>query len=151
MIHSSEKEIGLSSGNRSFIVGMVFVALFLFGPVEPYGFLVRIAYLIIFPSLVWLILYFWGRKWGMDKLSNDRLWRALIAIVAGVLLVQAYFSFNAKYHSECAQRIQTRDGSECVGDYVTVKGPNIEGGFLEIIFAGFAIWLAVSKRSERED
>ena len=54
----------------------------------------------------------------------------------------------AKYHTECDQYIQTRDGQECVGDYITVKGPDKEGAFMGIMFAGLFMWYAVSKRKD---
>lgn len=140
-------EVGLSDGNRNLIVILVVILLLIFGPIEPYGMVFRSVYLIIIPALIWLVLRYWGKKWGMDELTNDHLNRAIFALVAGMLLAGAYFSLTIKTHLECEQ--YTRDG-ECVGDYVKVKGPDKSRVIISIIFASTAFWLAISKRIEKE-
>jgi len=144
------KKIGLSKENINFIVILITVLLLLFGPIQPYGMIIRITYLIIIPIIIWYSLKYFGSSWNMDKISNDRLNRTLAAIVAGMLLVSAYSSYTTKYHTECDQYIQTRDGRECVGDYVTVKGADKSGMIMKLIFAGFAIWFSVAKKPEED-
>lgn len=147
-MNQHKNEGGLSDGNISYIVGVIFVTLMLYGPIFNNSLLLRIAYLIIVPVAVWSGLRHWGKKWNMDKVDNDRLSRAISGLLGGVLIVLAVLSLSQKYHSECTEEVQTRDGTECVGDYVTVKGSNKGGAFIEFIFAGFALWHALAKRSE---
>jgi hypothetical protein len=144
----AQEKFGLNSENRNFLTGLIFVLLLLFGPVDPYGIAIRFGYLIFIPVLVFSLLKHFGGSWKMDKVSNDYLNRAIFACIAGALLVSVYLSMTTKYHTECDKYVQTRDGQECVGDYVTVKGPDKGVAFIEVIFAGFAIWYAIAKRKE---
>ncbi len=146
----SDKRTGLNRGNRNLIVATVTISLLIFGPIEPCGIFVRCAYLVIIPALFWIGLRYWGSNWRMDKLSNDRLFRAIMGTIVGALLVGASFSYMLKYHTECDKYIQTRDGQECVGDYIVVKGSDRTGALMQVVFAGIAIWLAVAKRSEKD-
>lgn len=149
MKYFQNSDSGLSDRNQKFIVILVAVILLVFGPIEPFGLVIRFAYLIIIPALIWLALRHWGKNWKMDWSSNDRLNRTLVAVIAGALLVGAYLSYTASYHAECNQYARTPEGgSECVGDYVTVKGPDKFKALVEVVFAGMAIWYAVSKRPE---
>lgn len=145
-----KNESGLSDGNISYIVIIIFVVLVLYGPFLFDSLLFRLGYLILVPLVLWYGLRFFGKKWDLDKIDNDRISRAISGLLAGVLVVLAILSLSQKYHSECTQEVQTRDGTECVGDYVTVKGPDKGGAFIELLFAGLAIWHAVSKRSENK-
>jgi len=143
-----EKEIrGLSDNNIKLIVGLIFVCLLLFGSME-LGLIFRIAYLIIIPIVAWLVLRYLGKRWDLGILENDRLNRAIFACIAGVLLVGAYLSYNSKYHTECTQTVQTRDGQECVGDYIAVKGSDKSGALIQIMLSGGALWWAVSKKRD---
>jgi len=146
-----KNEAGLSRENRNFLVGLVFALLLIFGPVEPYGMIIRSIYLIIIPISVYFFLKYFGKKWTMDKISNDYLNRTIVACIAGALLVGAYLSMTANYHTECDQYVRTRDGGECVGDYITVKGSDKSAAFMQVIFAGFAIWYASAKRKESDE
>lgn len=139
-----KEKVGLSRENRNFLVGLVFALLLIFGPVEPYGMLVRIVYLITIPVLVYFFLKSFGKKWAIDES------RAVVACIAGALLVGAYLSLTANYHTKCDQYVQTRDGQECVGDYVTVKGPDKSGAFMQLVFAGFAIWYAIKRKEDND-
>lgn len=140
---STKEKIGLKSKNRNLITCSVFVVLFLFGQLDLY--VIFISVLIIF-----LILKYFGKCWKMDNLQNDYLNRAIFACIAGALLVSVYLSITTKYHTECDQYIQTRDGRECVGDYIIVRGPDKEGAFIKVIFASIAMWYAVSKRNKSD-
>lgn len=147
----NKAEKGLSNGNISYITGIVFAVLLLYGPFLFDSLLFRLGYLILVPLALWYGLRFFGKKWDLDKIDNDRISRAISGLLAGVLVVLAVLSLNQRYHSECTQEVQTRDGSECVGDYVTVKGPDKGGAFIELLFAGFAIWHAVAKRPKNQE
>jgi hypothetical protein len=139
---------GLSSSNRTAIVVIFTLLLLLWGPVEPDGLFIRLAYLVALPILLWLGLRYWGSKWAIDAQSNEYLWRAMAAAVAGAFLVGAYLYYTASYHSECTQEIRTRDGYECVGDYVKKKGPAKDHAFTMVLLAGFSGWIAISKRRD---
>ncbi len=145
-MQDQDKELGLSSNNRNLLVVLFATFLLIWGPIEPYGLVVRFAYLLMLPTLLWLGLSYFGRKWKVDQESNDRLTRAVAGIIAGVFFVGAYFAFTAKYHQECTQTVRTSDGTECVGDYMGVKGPDIAEAVLLITFGAVATWYAVSKR-----
>ncbi len=139
---------GLNSNNRNLLVGLLFVVLLIWGPIEPYGMVVRIAYLIALPALLWLGLGYFGSKWKGDELANDRLARGIAGIIAGAFFIGAYLSFTAPYHTECTQSVQTRDGTECVGDYVTAKGRDVSGAFIQVVFGALATWYAISKHED---
>lgn len=150
-MNDTKKEIGLSKENRNFLVSLVFALLLLFGPIDPYGIVIRTIYLIAIPILLYFFLKIFGERWQIDEVSNDYINRTIVSYIAGALLVGAYLSMTAKYHTECNQYVQTRDGQECVGDYVTVKGSDKSGAFIQIILASFAIWYAVTKRQEETE
>ncbi|MBU6500362.1 MAG: hypothetical protein KGJ89_00840 [Patescibacteria group bacterium] len=154
MNEGREKEkpinIGLSSANRNLIVALVAFALLIWGPIDPYGIIVRLAYLIIIPPLVWFILLKWGRSLRMDFSANDYFNRAVVGVLAGILLASAFMSYTSKYHYECTQYEQTYDGRDCVGDYTVTKGPDYAGMFIEVVLAGVAFWYASSKRIDKE-
>ena len=139
---------GLSSNNRNLLAGLLFVVLLIWAPVEPYGMVIRIAYLMALPALLWLGLRYFGSKWDGDEAANNRLARGIAGIIAGAFFVGAYLSFTAPYHTECTQSVQTRDGTECVGDYVTSKGRDMNGMFILVVFGALATWYAVSKHDD---
>ena len=151
MSRSQNEETGLSQSNRTFIVSVFTIALLLLGTVEPYGMVIRIAYLILLPVALWYGLRYFGSRWRMGELENDRLNRAIAGIIAGVLFVQAFSYWTASHHMECTQEVQTRDGIECVGDYVTAKGPDRSKAFTVAFFGGLAVWYAITKRSSDEN
>lgn len=143
---SKISEFGLSYKNINIITILIFALLLLFGPIEPYGILIRTLYLIIIPILVYIFLKHFGQKIKINKKLDDYLNRAIFICVAGGLLIGAYFSITTKYHTECNQYVNTRDGRECVGDYIQVKGIDSEGALIQIILAGLAIWISIKKR-----
>lgn len=145
---NNNQPLGLSSGNKKVLVVLLFVVLLIFGPIEPYGLVVRTAYLIVLPILLWFSLGYFGRKWEIDDQTNDRLFRAILGIIAGAMFVGAYLSLTSKYHSECTQSVQTRDGTECVGDYISVPGADKSGAFILIILGATAAYYAISKHKE---
>jgi hypothetical protein len=140
----NDTQLGLSEGNQNFIATLVFVGLLIFGPKGSFGLII----LIIIPIIILLILQHFGKKWNIDAITNDRLNRTLLALVASALFFAAYISYTANHHIECDQYIRTRDGDECVGDYVTVEGPNTTTALIEGLFAGMALWYSIVKRNE---
>lgn len=149
MKNKDNDRVGLSDENRNFIVILVAGVLLFFGPVKQSGF-IWYGYLIIIPTLTWLALGYFGKRWEMDRQSNDQLNRVIIGGIAGALLVGAYLSYTSDYHTECDQYAGRGDNRECVGDFVTVKGPDSGLALMQIAFAGVAAWYAVSKRPERD-
>jgi len=139
---------GLSEKNRNYIVGIVFVALLVFGPVQPYGMVIRVAYLAAIPAIFWLALRYVGGKLNMDPFDNDRLNRGITAAIAGMLIVTAYQSATATHHGECTQTVRDGQGEyDCVGDIVKSKGPDRGIAIMWIVFAGVAFWVATSRKS----
>ncbi len=146
----NDKNSGISRYNINFIVIVFTGVILLWGPIEPYGASIRIAYLIILPVLLWYGLKYSRNFWEMDELTNNYLTRALTAMLAAGFFIMAYFAFTADYHSECTQEIQTRDGTECVGDYVQVEGPDIFQGLFLLVLGGYAINNAISKKHNED-
>lgn len=141
-------DYGLSKKNRNYIVGIVFVALLVFGPVQPYGLVIRFAYLAAIPAVLWLALRYGGEKLDLSPDDNDRLNRGITATIAGMLTVAAYQTATAKYHGECSQTVRDGQGGyECVGDIVTVMGPDYGMAFMWIAFAAVAFWAATTRKS----
>ena len=87
--------------------------------------------------------YFW-RVWKPDGSAEDRLSRAVAGAIAGALFLGAVLATQDKAHQECTQTVRTNDGTECVGDYVTVPGPDIVMACIEA-FCG-AMAMAISLR-----
>src|SRR5258708_9820399 len=114
-MQTNQTKTGLSTNNRELLVIIVFLCLLLWGPIEPYGILVRCVYLVVLPTALWFILGYFGDKWRGDEHANNRLSRGVGGIIAGVFFVGAFLSFTANYHTVCTQSVQTSDGSECVG------------------------------------
>ena len=142
------RDLGLSPENRTFIVALTAVLVLIFGPIEPYGMVVRTLYLLGIPTLLWLLLRYWGTRWKIGSMTNDYITRTLFGCIAGSLIVGGFLSFTADYHSICGQYVQARDGQECVGDYVTVKGRDVLAALMQALGAVFAFWLGVSQRTD---
>ncbi len=135
-------------GIRKYLVGVLVLVLLLWGPVDhswPAWLLIRAAYLILVPVIVWIILGYIWKIWRPDAQTERLLSRALAGLTAGVLLCGAILTFSARHHVECDQYARSRDGDECVGDYVAVSGPDKGKALMLIVGAGFAFWLAIRK------
>lgn len=143
-------DCGLSENNRNYIVGIVFVLLLVFGPVQPYGLAIRFAYLAAIPAVLWLALRYGGRKLDLRPDGNDRLSRAITAAIAGILTVAAYQAATAKFHGECTQTVRDGQGGyECVGNIVTVIGPDYGAAFMWIVLAAVLFWVAATRKFGR--
>lgn len=143
-----KKPAGLSSGNRQLIVGLTFFGLLIFGPIEPYGLVIRIIYLIAIPALASFALSYLSKIWIIDAASNDRIFSTIFGGVAALLVVFAYLSYSSDYHFECTKFIN--NGDECVGEYVTVEGGDKGTAFMLIMFAGWAAWIGIVKKSKSD-
>jgi hypothetical protein len=151
MENFNEAHVGLNHHNRALIILVVEALLLLWGPLEPYGIAVRMAYLIVSPILLWFGLGYFGKKWKADHLANDRLKRAIFAMLAGGLFVGTYLAYTSKYHSECTQTVRTRDGYECVGDYVSVSGSDKVGALVQACFGIMFAWHAVVESKDNKN
>lgn len=137
---------GFSSSNLSYIAGLTFVALLLLGPVEPYGMMTRILYLIAVPFAVWFALRFMGNHLDIDAQANDYVSRAITASLAGMLFLAAYQESTARQHMECSESVRDGDSTECIGELVMKPGPDKGNAFILILFAGLAFGVAISRR-----
>jgi hypothetical protein len=136
---------------ETIIAWAIFVLLLLVGPIEPYGVVVRILYLIIIPLAVWYVLKHLGKGWNINSEMNERIQRLIFGMIAGVLFFGSYLSATSRYHIECTYSVQTRDGQECVGDYKSTNGPDWGGAV--VLFGGglVFIWLAVTNKKSEGD
>jgi len=142
---------GLSSKNRNFIVAFLVLMLLIFGPVEPYGMVIRIAYLVVLPALAWYALSHFGSSWEIGEKENDRLNSMLMGIVAGIFFLSAYYFYTETSHSVCTGGIRDEGEYECTGAYEMKSGPDIANAFIAIIMGTFVVWLAVLDINNKPD
>lgn len=131
---------GLSPSNRNYVAGLVFFALLLLGPIQPL--MVRTIYLIAIPVAVWLVLRLIGRGLDIDRQSNDYIKRAFSASLAGILASAAYQSATATRHTTCTWTTQD-------GDCIAKIGPDKGLVFMLVLFACFAFWVAITRRTSK--
>lgn len=110
-------------------------------PVEPLW--ARLGYTVVLTLLVWFALLRTWRHWKPDAKAEDRTRRTIAGGIAGAAIVSAVLTLKATEHYECTQEVRTRDGTECVGDYVIVPGPDRGGAFIYGLIAVFAVWFGV--------
>lgn len=111
------------------------------------GWVIRLLLIVVLSAGAWFVLKYVWLNWQPDEAAEDRLSRAVFGAIAGALLVGAALAIRADAHSECTERIRTRDGSECVGIYVSVPGPDLAWVFMLVFGAALAFWVSL-KRSE---
>jgi hypothetical protein len=107
------------------------------------GVVIRVLYLFVVPLVAWFLLYYAWQKWQPDKATEDRLARGVAAAIAGALFVAIVLILQAEFHEECTDAVRTGDGpgKECVGDYVTVPGPDLFMAFMAALGGiGFLWW-----------
>ncbi|WP_414900772.1 hypothetical protein ACMT1E_13075 [Sphingomonas flavalba] len=98
---------------------------------------------------LWLALRYGGEKLDLSSDDNERLNRGITAAIAGMLTVVAYQAATAKYHGECTQAVRDGQGGyECVGDIVTVMGPDYVMAFMWIALAAVAFWAGTTRKSD---
>lgn len=139
------------TGIRQFLVGLFAAVLLVFGPIDhswPFWLGIRTGYLVALPVALWFLLRFVWVRWQPDSADEDRLKRTVAGALGGALLVGGVLVAQAAYHDVCTQTVNTRDGSECVGDYVRVKGPDV----VQVVFmfgaASVALWLGMRRDPE---
>ena len=134
---------------RGFLVVLLAFILALWGPIPSFmvipGWVVRVVYLIALPASFWFVLKCIWRMWQPTAATEERLSRIVAFATAGALFLGAVLATQADYHEECTKRIQTRDGTECVGDYVLAPGPDVFHIFILIFAGALAIWFGASK------
>lgn len=121
---------------RKFIVGMLAVALLLYGPINhswPFWLAIRGAYLIGIPTLTWFALLWVWHVWDPSWTHEDRLVRVLSGFVAAWFLAEALRAIRMKHHfMELAS-----------GDNVRIEGPDWFGVLLWGSFAACAVWFGI--------
>jgi len=100
--------------------------------------------MVVATAAVWLGLIWFWKSSRPDRAAEVGFGRAVAGVVAGVLLAASVLATQRTSHFECTQRIQTRDGSECVGDYVPAPGPDAFEVLLLAGLAATAFWVAAS-------
>jgi hypothetical protein len=134
-------------GSRKYIVGVIAVALLIWGPIDhswPAWLAIRIGYLILVPLATWFILGWIWKAWQPNPQTEKRLQRSLAGATAGVLLVFAIIQATADTHVGNTQWIQTRDGWEAVGDDIALPGPDWGTVIMLLAASGCASWLSIS-------
>ena len=132
---------GTGLGIPNFLTGLTVFLIILFGPSDPVW---RFpAYLLIPPALAWFVLRWIWRVWRPNPATEDRIRRVIAGGIAAGAVVGAVLALNAKEHYECTQEARTADGTECVGDYVRVSGPDRGGAFIYGLAAFLAMRFAV--------
>jgi hypothetical protein len=133
-------------GVRTFLVALLAFVLLVWGPIEPswrFPLAIRAAYLITLPLALWLILAGIWRMWHPDAATEARLRSVIAGAVAAAFFVGAVLAANQKSHFQCTQSMWTRDGSECVGDYVREPGPDQGRVALLVMFGCLSVWVGI--------
>jgi len=136
-------------GSRKYIVGMVAVALLIWGPLDrswPAWLAIRTAYLILVPLAIWFLLGWIWKRWQPDPATERRLQRSLAGATAGVLLVFAVMEAMSDTHLGNTMWVSDgHGGKEAVGDDVVLPGPDWGNVLMLLGGSGFAFWLSISK------
>ena len=130
------------------LASLAFFAALLFGPVNPPELAVRIGYLIAIPVGVWFSLKFLSAPWQLGVEDNKRVNCLLWGVLSGGLLVGANLTYSRGYYFKCTQTILTRDGQECVGDYVPVESADVVGTLMLLLAAGGAFWIGFARQRD---
>jgi len=100
-------------------------------------------------AITWIVLSLIWTVWKPDEAANDRVSRGVLGAVAGALFVGAVLFALADTHEQCTQGAQTRDGIECLGEYITVPGADI-GIVMALVFCGLiAFGLSIRHPDEK--
>ncbi len=152
IVSRDRNRVGLSSENRQFITGIIFVLLLIAGPVPigTHGVLVRIGYLTAIPTFVWAMLRL-ATNLKIDDRLNEQINRGLTAAIAGALMLTSYQTYTAKFHLECTRTVPDGDGGECVGDYVRVPGGHKGESLMWAVFGVLAFAHALARRPDSAD
>jgi len=113
--------------SRKYIVGVVVVALLIWGPIDhswPAWLAIRTGYLIAIPLATWFLLGWIWRVWQPDAAAENRLERALAGATGGVLMALGIIRAMADTHVGNTMWVRTRDGMEAAGDDIILPGPD---------------------------
>lgn len=91
---SKEVKRGLNADSIRYLIGFEVGLLVLFGPIQPYGIVIRLLYLILIPTITYFILKYIGKNWDAGELENDRLQRSIIGVGGGLLLLYCLNSLS---------------------------------------------------------
>lgn len=130
---------------RKYLVGTVAAIMMILVPRPDmeYGNGLHFAYTVGICAALWFGMGWFWKRWQPDPAAEDLVNRGLCAATGVLLLGLAYGASNADTHGVCTQGIQTRDGPECVGDYVPEDGPDKGQVLMLLVAAGIAFWIAV--------
>lgn len=150
MNNGKDYKAGLSKRNIMLIVWVSFFAILFWQPLDVRP-VISYSSLILIPIALWFFLSRFGSKWEIDERGNDRIWRGVVGIIAGVLFFNAYLYATADYHYECDQLAGHGENQECVGEYVSVDGPDIVKALMTTAFGVLATYLAIATNDNYED
>lgn len=139
--------------SRKYLVGVVVVALLIWGPIDhswPAWPVIRIGYLIAIPLATWFLLGWIWKVWKPHAEAENRLQRSLAGATAGVLLILAFLKAIAATHVGNTMWVNTRDGMEAVGEDVVLPGPDWGAVLILIAASGFSLWLSISKSEPKQ-
>ncbi len=141
--------------SRNVISVTLFIVLLIYGPIYGWtgGMVVRIAYLIVLPYGLWFLLdWIWGYFYIEDYIDNiiERITYSLIGLF---LIIRVFIEITAKNHLVNTMWIQTRDGSEAVGDDILVPGPDYHASFAFFALGLIVVVVAafVRKKEKKQD
>lgn len=133
---------------RQYLVTAIFIALLMWGPIDHSmkgGLIIRLAYLIIIPLVIYFLLAWVWDKWEPSMKVEDILERTLSGLICGFLILMALFEARSKEHIGNTKWIQTREGMEAVGDDIVLKGPDTGQIVMLIVFAILVFVFGVMK------
>lgn len=134
---------------RHFLVGLCTFVFFIWGPDPSYlgvpSWVIHLISTALVLIVAWGALKYVWRKWMPDGADEARLASTVAGALAGALFFGAVLALQADSHEECTREIRTRDGTECVGDYVTVSGPDLGAAFLLAFGGALALWYSFRK------
>ena len=131
---------------RNLISGIVFVILLFWGPINhswPGEIFVRIGYLIIIPNVVWWLLKLLWNYWKPTDKEEDIADKIGAAIICLGLWTIAVIEAISKTHIGNTHWIQTREGSEAVGDDVVLSGPDWGFVFMLCLISVCFLWYGI--------
>jgi ABC-type uncharacterized transport system permease subunit len=133
---------------RKYLSWTAFIVLLVFGPIDKswtVPFLIRISYLILIPTFVWLILGWLWEYFQIDFRTDEILSRILSSTIAIGIFFLAYFEATSKNHLENSNYTVSRDEIEPIGQDFVVNGPNWGNVLFLIIFAIAVFYYGVIK------
>jgi hypothetical protein len=134
---------------RNYLAATIFIVLLIWGPINhswPAWLAIRIGYLIFVPLTVWLLLGWIWNYWQPNNKTEITLERILSGLICLALFTLAFIESTSKRHIGNTKWIQTRDGTEAVGDDIVLSGPDWGNVFVIVIIALLVLWFGVLKK-----